>query len=142
MSSFTLSLFLAVVACVLGGVLGGLTLARPQAMLGLAGLGTDDAARTNVVVQGRAFGGLLVLSHGGAALFLGYQPSVGAAMAFALAVGWMGAAGGRAVSLLIDRSRTRFNVGSLVFELLIGLTLALPFWNQGRMPSLSGGTWV
>ena len=141
MSSFTLSILLAVVACVIAGIIGGLTLARPQPMLGVAGLGEDAEAATNIATQGRAFGGMLVLAHGATALFLGYQPSVGAAMGFGLAMAWMGAAAGRAVALLTDRSRTPFNVGGLVFELLIGLTLALPFWNQGRL-TLSGGVMV
>src|SRR4051812_30747021 len=141
MSSFALSLLLAIVACVIAGVIGGLTLARPQPMLGVAGLGEDAAASVNVTTQGRAFGGMLVLAHGAAALFLGYQPSVGAAMAFALAMAWLGASAGRAVALLTDATRTPFNVGGLVFELLLGVTLALPFWNQGRMP-LGGGILV
>jgi hypothetical protein len=141
MSSFALSILLAVIACVIAGTIGGLTLARPRPMLGVAGLGEDAQAEVNITTQGRAFGGMLVLAHAATALFLGYQPSVGAAMAFALAMAWMGAAGGRAVALLADRTRTPFNVGGMVFELLLGLTLALPFWNQGRM-TFSGGVMV
>jgi hypothetical protein len=141
MSSFALSILLAVIACVIAGTIGGLTLARPQPMLGVAGLGEDSAASVNIATQGRAFGGMLVLAHGATALFLGYQPSVGAAMAFALAMAWLGASAGRAISLLTDPTRTPFNVGGLVFELLLGLTLALPFWNQGRM-TFNGGVMV
>ncbi|MDB5455902.1 MAG: hypothetical protein JWP92_1487 [Caulobacter sp.] len=141
MSSFALSILLAVIACVIAGTIGGLTLARPQPMLGVAGVGEDPAASVNIATQGRAFGGMLVLAHGATALFLGYQPSVGAAMAFALAMAWLGASAGRAISLLTDPTRTPFNVGGLVFELLLGLTLALPFWNQGRM-TFNGGVMV
>ena len=36
MSSYVLSLFLAVVACVIGGALGGMILARPQIKIGRA----------------------------------------------------------------------------------------------------------
>ena len=154
-SSYGLSLILAIVACVIGGVLGGLTLARPGAVLGFTTLDDDADADAppagsapgpptpSPLTEGRALGGLLILSHATAALFLGYQSSVGAAMAFALAMAWLGAAGGRAVSALIDkapadRARAGFNLGSLVFELLIAATLALPFFNAGRMVVLRG----
>uniref|UniRef100_B0SXR6 DUF4345 domain-containing protein n=1 Tax=Caulobacter sp. (strain K31) TaxID=366602 RepID=B0SXR6_CAUSK len=142
-SSYGLSLILAVIACVIGGVLGGLTLARPGAVLGFPAPDVDtDAAPAGAspgpLAEGRALGGLLILSHATAALFLGYQSSVGAAMAFALAMAWLGAAGGRAVSALIDKPQSPFNLGSLVFELLIAATLALPFFNAGRLVVLRG----
>jgi hypothetical protein len=137
-SSYGLSLLLAVIACVIGGVLGGLTLARPGAMLGRAGLAGEDAPAPASVppqglTQGRALGGLLILSHATAALFLGYQSSVGAAMAFALAMAWFGAALGRGFSLLVDGARGRVTLGSLAFEVLIAVTLSLPFFNPGRL---------
>lgn len=140
-SSYGLSLLLAVIACVIGGALGGLTLARPGSMLGRVGLAGEDAGAAPAspalspqgLAQGRAFGGLLILSHATAALFLGYQSSVGAAMAFALAMAWLGAALGRTISLLIDKAGGRFNLGSLAFEVLIAATLALPFFNAGRL---------
>jgi hypothetical protein len=59
-------------------------------------------------------------------------------MAFALAMAWMGAALGRAVSALVDRARGRFNLGSLVFEVMIAVTLSLPFFNAGRLIVLRG----
>lgn len=143
-SSYGLSLILAMIACVIGGVLGGLTLARPGSVLGLTALGGDTArddegaAPSGNKTEGRALGGLLILSHATAALFLGYQSHVGAAMAFALAMAWMGAALGRAVSALIDRTRDRFNLGSLAFEVMIAVTLSLPFFNAGRLVVLRG----
>jgi hypothetical protein len=137
MSSYGLSLVLAIIACVIGGVLGGLILARPGS--GLAGLtGETTEPSLAALTQGRAFGGLLILSHATAALFLGYQSSVGAAMAFALAMAWLGAALGRAASAMIDKARGRFNLGSLVFEVLIAVTLSLPFFNAGRLVVIRG----
>lgn len=132
MSSYALSLILAVVACVIGGVLGGLVLARPDSMLGLAGLKSEEESAA--VTEGRAFGGLLIASHGAAALFLGWQSSAGAAMALVLAVAWFGAAFGRFVSMLLQKAGGRFNYGSIVLDLLMGITLALPFFNQGTLP--------
>lgn len=143
-SSYGLSLLLAVIACVIGGVLGGLTLARPGSMPGLAGLAGADADAAPLplspqgLAQGRAFGGLLILSHATAAMFLGYQSGVGAAMAFALAMAWFGAALGRGFSALVDGARGRVTLGRLTFELLIAVTLALPFFNPGRLVVMGG----
>ncbi|PIC01453.1 DUF4345 family protein [Caulobacter sp. X] len=131
MSSYFLSLFLAVVACVIGGALGGMILARPQTMIGLAGLADEETPKSPLFAEGRAFGGMLIASHGIAALYLGYQPRLGAAMAMVLAVGWLGAAAARALSAAIDGEAGRFNAGSIVFNALIGITLALPFFNVG-----------
>jgi len=133
MSNYALSLLMAVVACVIGGAFGGMALARP-----LVEGGAQDAAGPGSPVQARAFGGLLVLAHGGAALYLGYQPSVGAAMAFALALAWFGSALGRVVAIRRDGVPARAETGNLVFEILIGLTLSLPFFNAGRLV-LRGG---
>jgi hypothetical protein len=85
-------------------------------MVGLAGLAEGETAPTPLLAEGRAFGGLLVLSHAGAAMYLGYQPGVGATMAFVLALAWLGAALGRTVSLLVDRAGGKFNLGILAFE--------------------------
>jgi hypothetical protein len=147
-SSYGLSLVLAMIACVIGGILGGLTLARPGSVLGLTALegAADDPPAgppSGGKTEGRALGGLLILSHATAALFLGYQSNVGAAMAFALAMAWTGAALGRAVSALVDRSamdkaRERFNLSSLAFEVMIAVTLSLPFFNAGRLVVLRG----
>ena len=153
-SSYGLSLILAIIACVIGGVLGGLTLARPGSVLGLTALpgeggdDTDAPPATGLATEGRALGGLLILSHAATALFLGYQSSVGAAMAFALAMAWLGAALGRAASAWIDKGPpnqalagkrwSRLNLTSLLFEVLIAVTLCLPFFNAGRLVVLRG----
>ncbi|MBO9706572.1 MAG: DUF4345 family protein [Caulobacter sp.] len=129
MSSFGLSLVLAVIACVIGGVQGGLMLVRPSGAPGQAASAPTEA---------RAVGGLLFLSHATAALFLGYQPSVGAGMAMALSMAWFGMAMGRGVSGLLDRAEHPFNAGRFGFELLIAVTLALPFFNPGRLVVLKG----
>lgn len=131
MSSYVLSLFLAVVACVIGGALGGTILARPETMLGLAGLADEETPKSPLFAEGRAFGGMLIASHGVAALYLGYQPRLGAAMAMVLAVGWLGAAAARALSAVKDGEAGRFNAGSIAVNALIGITLSLPFFNVG-----------
>lgn len=133
MSSYVLSLLMAVLACVIGGTLGGMILARPQTLLEMAGLADEDAPASPLFAEGRALGGMLIASHGVAALYLGYQPRIGAAMALALAVAWLGAAAGRAISAALDGAAGRFNAGSMVFNALIGVTLSLPFFNIGRV---------
>ena len=135
MSSYALSLLMAIVACVIGGIFGGMALARTAPAPGQA---EGEAAATSVATQGRAFGGLLILAHAGTALYLGYQPSVGAAMAFGLALAWFGSALGRVASIRLDRIPARVEAGNLAFEILIGLTLCLPFFNAGRLV-LRGG---
>jgi len=70
MSSYVLSLFLAVVACVIGGTLGGMILARPQAMLELAGLSDDETPKPPLFAEGRALGGVLIASVGLPAAYL------------------------------------------------------------------------
>ena len=146
-SSYGLSLLLAIIACVIGGVLGGMTLVRPGSVLGLAGLWGEarqegEERRGCAVTEGRAFGGLLILSHAFTALFLGYQSSVGAAMAFALAMAWLGAAIGRTLSALVDRARGRINIANLAFEVMIAVTLCLPFFNAGRLVVMKGALLV
>ena len=135
MSSYALSLLMAIVACVIGGIFGGMALARPGPTPGLA---EAETATTSIATQGRAFGGLLILAHAGTALYLGYQPSVGAAMAFGLGLAWFGSALGRVASIRLDRIPARAEAGNLAFEILIGLTLCLPFFNAGRLV-LRGG---
>jgi hypothetical protein len=57
---------------------------------------------------------------------LGYAPSIGGLMSAALALGWLGAAIGRAGSLIMDRARNPMLRQGLVLELLMALCLALP----------------
>lgn len=133
MSSYVLSLFLAVLACVIGGTLGGMIVARPQIMLGMAGLADDDTPKPPLFAEGRAFGGMLIASHAVAALYLGYQPRIGAAMALALAVAWLGAAAGRALSAALDGEAGKFNTGSMIVNALIGVTLTLPSFQVGKV---------
>lgn len=132
--------FLAVIACCLGGGLGGYVMARPDAALEAVGLSSPDPRRG--LAEARAFGGLLLLGHAAAAAALGYAPSLGAVMAFAMAIVWLGAAGGRILSLVVDRpepgagpdpapdapSAWTTGRGLLSFNLLMAASLALPLW--------------
>ena len=133
MSSYVLSLLLAVIACVIGGTLGGMILARPATLLEAAGLSNDENPKPSLLAEGRALGGVLIAAHGVAALYLGYQPRIGAAMALALALAWLGAAVGRAVSVVLDGDAGRYNRGAMLFNALIGITLTLPSFQIGKV---------
>ncbi len=126
---------LAVLACCLAGGMGGYVLARPEDALRRAGLAPAVDAGGGLA-GARGFGGLLVVAHAGAAGMLGYYPSVGATMAFGLALAWAGAAIGRAASTAIDRRVDGASVQALVFEVLMGASLSLPFLASRQ---ISGG---
>jgi hypothetical protein len=130
-SAVDLSLLLAIVACVLGGVLGGLVLAgRAPQPLGA----TVDAAGP----LGRGMGGALIAAHGAVAGMLGYDPRVGACMAITLTFAWLGAAAGRI--LIARRLKLAADGPSLGFEILMAVALAAPFWAVTTALSRSGVT--
>ncbi len=126
----------AVLACCLAGAMGGYILARPQEALerrGLAGGGATGLAAA------RGFGAMLLMAHAGTAGLLGYYPSVGAAMALALALLWAGAALGRLASHILDRHGDAASVQTLMVEAMMGLCLSLPYW-ASRQITFSGPT--
>ena len=76
--------------------------------------------RPEAVAEGR---GTLAGFYLGVGLLCLMMPSQAAYMA--LALGWLFTGAGRGISILLDNGRTRFNFGSIVFELALGLA-ALP----------------
>lgn len=114
LANLNLAIVIAVIACCIGGVLGGLRLGRPRAF----------KARSRA--EERAFGGMLLLAHAGTAMTLGYSPSMGRLMAAALALAWLGAALARGGSLLMDRAKDPMLRQAMIFELLMALALGLP----------------
>ena len=141
MNDLGLAVLLAVVACVIGGALGGFALARPQDVLTMVGLRRDEEKAHSLAEARATYGGLFLLSHAGTAAALGYAPGVGAVMALTLALCWGGAALGRAYSIVRDGTGTAFNVRATVFELLMAGTLALPFWSYSAV-ARNGGVLV
>ena len=123
---------LAVIACCLAGGLGGYVLARPQEALARRGLSTLETTPGGLAAA-RAFGAMLLLSHAGAAGLLGYYPTVGASMALALSLLWGGSAIGRLVSNGLDGQADPVGVQTLLFDVLMGLTLSLPFWASRQL---------
>lgn len=91
----------------------------PRYSLGLIHLQTK-LERPEAVAEGR---GTLAGFYLGVGLLCLFMPSAGAY--WALAMGWLFTGLGRGVSILLDDGKTRFNFGSIVFELGLGLA-ALP----------------
>ena len=119
LANLNLAVMIAVIACCLGGVMGGLRIARPRTV----------SARGRA--EERALAGALILSHAGAAMALGYAPGMGRLMAAVLALAWFGAAVGRGVSLFLDRSKDPMLRQAAIVEMLMALALALPWLGIG-----------
>ena len=119
LANLNLAVMIAVIACCLGGVMAGLRIARPRSV------------KAHGRAEERAFAGMLILSHAGAAMALGYAPSIGRLMAAALALGWLGSAVGRTLSLALDRHGDPMLRQPAILELLMALALALPWLGLG-----------
>ena len=117
--TLNLAIMISVLACCIGGVMGGLRIARPKAL------------KARGRAEERAVGGMLILAHAGAAMGLGYAPSMGRLMAAAIALGWLGAAAGRIASLVLDKQKDPMLRQALILELLMALALALPWIGIG-----------
>lgn len=138
MSNIGLAILLAIIACIIGGALGGFAIARPQDVLAMVGLKPDEE-KPHALSEARAsYGGLFLLSHAGTAAALGYSPGVGACMALALGLAWLGAAAVRLYDIASKGAATRFNVRAAIFEFLMGATLILPFWSYARLARAGG----
>ncbi len=119
LANLNLAVMIAVIACCLGGVMGGLRIARPRTV------------KARGRAEERALAGALILSHAGVAMALGYAPGVGRLMAGVLALGWLGSAVGRGLSLALDRSNDPMLRQAAIVELLMALALALPWLGVG-----------
>lgn len=128
-STLGLAIGLALVACVIGGVRGGLLLAQTLSL-------PNEAATVPDPVGLRAFAAALLIVHAATAAVLGYSAGIGQGMALALGLGWIAAAGVRFWS---GRGPTEKPRGALV-ELMTGVALALPAWTA--MARLGGGSVV
>ena len=110
---------ISVIACCIGGMMGGLRIARPRSL------------KPRGRAEERAFGGMLILAHAGAAMALGYAPSMGRLMAASVALAWLGAALGRTASLVLDREKNPMLRQAVILELLMALALGLPWLGVG-----------
>lgn len=122
MSGLDLSIWLALAACVLGGVRIGLALAHDAETPQTAG--PDETPAASPLDERRLIAVAILTAHIGAAAVLGYGAVLGHGMALALGLGWIAAA---ACRFWNARKLGRRPQGAS-FELLTGLVLALPAW--------------
>lgn len=121
MTQLDFSIWMALIACVLGGVRIGLLLADTTVPAD-----TEAAPPSNFLDDRRLVGVALLAAHAGSAAVLGYGSALGHGMALALGLGWLGAAGTRFWNA---RKLGRKANGGVV-DLLTGLALALPAWSD------------
>jgi hypothetical protein len=123
MTGLDFSIWLALIACVVGGVRIGMLLAET--------LATTETGETPALVPAplddkRLVGVAVLAAHVGSAAVLGYGAALGHGMALALGLGWIGAAGARFWNARKLGQRPQ----GAVVELLTGLVLALPAWSD------------
>jgi hypothetical protein len=123
MSDLNFSIWLALVACVVGGVRIGLLLAGAHAP---ADAEPPSPAPANFLDDRRLIGVALLAAHAGSAAVLGYGSALGQGMALAIGLGWLGAAGTR----FWNARKLGHRANGGVVDLLTGLALALPAWSD------------
>ncbi len=115
MNSLDFSIWLALVACVVGGVRGGLILAAEKPV---------DAPAGALVEDRRLIGVAILAAHAGTAAVLGYGSALGHGMALALGLAWVAVSGTR----FWGARKLGHRPPGAVVELLTGLVLILPAW--------------
>ncbi len=117
---------LALVACVIGGGLGGYALINPRWASKLVRLVPADGK-----IEGRSefratYGGLFFLPHAFAFwAVLSIQPGAEFG-AGALGAAWLGSGIGRIVSIALDKTGSGLNWFNVAFEAVLGLALLSP----------------
>lgn len=121
MTGIDFSIWLALVACVVGGVRLGLFLAQPPAPDPV----DPPAAPPALLDERRLIVVAILAAHVGAAAVLGYGSALGHGMALALGLGWMSAAGSR----FWNARKLGQKANGAVVDLLTGIALAMPAWS-------------
>lgn len=130
-----MSLILAGGAAVIGALLGLVGLLWPAKAAEIVRLRPDQDTRGGFAEFRATFGGLLLMAHLAVLLAIVMREQAGMASvigaSFAVGAGWLGAAIGRALSMLVDhaehRTRTAYNGWSILFELALALALLAPW---------------
>ena len=131
----SLTVALAGLAALIGAGLGLLALLAPAKAGEIVRLRPDWDAPGGFAEFRATYGGLLLFAHLAVLLAIVMQAQAGMGSvigtSFAVGAGWLGAAIGRAASLLLDdaehRTRTGYNVFSIGFELVLALMLLAPW---------------
>jgi hypothetical protein len=116
----------ALIACVIGGGLGGYALVNPRWAAKLVRLAPAEGK-----VEGRSefratYGGLFLLPHA-FIVWAVFSDQPGAELAAAaLGAAWLGSGVGRIVSIVLDKTGTGLNWFNVAFEAVLGLALLSP----------------
>jgi hypothetical protein len=130
-----MSLILAGSAAGIGALLGLVGLLWPTKAAEIVRLRPDWDVQGGFAEFRATFGGLLLMAHLAVllAIVMREQAGMGSVIgaSFAVGAGWLGAAIGRAWSMLADHAehgtRTRYNAFSTLFELALALALLAPW---------------
>jgi hypothetical protein len=119
MTGLDFSIWLALIACVIGGARIGLVLARetPASEPG-------ETSAAAALDERRLIAVAILAAHIGSAAVLGYGAVLGHGMMLTLGLGWIAASGYR----FWNARRLGQRPHGAVVELLTGLVLALPAW--------------
>jgi len=131
----TVAVWLAGLAATIGALLGLFALLAPAKAAEIVRLRPDPDSPGGFAEFRATYGGLLFFAHMAVLLAIVMQAQAGMASvigaAFAVGAGWLGAAIGRAVAMVVDdgehRTRTGYNTFSTLFELGLGLALIAPW---------------
>lgn len=121
MTGLDFSIWLALIACVIGGARIGLVLANDTPAPEL-----DQTSAAPPLDERRLIAVAILAAHVGSAAVLGYGAVLGHGMVLTLGLGWIASAGYRFWNA---RKLGRRPQGAAV-ELLTGLILALPAWTD------------
>ncbi len=127
-------------AAAIGAILGVIALLWPQRAAQIVRLRADPDATGGFAEFRATYGGLLLFAHLAVLLAIVMREQAGMASvigaSFAVGAGWLGAALGRALAMLVDHrehaTRTGYNAFSTVFELALALALLAPW--IGHLP--------
>lgn len=122
MTGMDFSIWMALIACVVGGVRIGLLLAQATAPSPDA----ETPPPRDLLDDRRLIGVALLAAHAGSAAVLGYGSALGHGMALAIGLGWLGAAGTR----FWNARKLGHKANGGVVDLLTGLALVLPAWSD------------
>jgi hypothetical protein len=117
---------LALIACLIGGGLGGYALVNPRWASKLVRLVPAEGK-----IEGRSefratYGGLFLLPHAFIAWALVTSQPGAALASAALGAAWIGSGIGRTISIALDKTGSGLNWFNVAFEALLGLALLSP----------------
>lgn len=116
----------ALIACAIGGGLGGYALINPAWVSKLVRLVPAEGKVEGKSEFRATYGGLFLLGHAFAAWALATAQPGAELAAAAIGFGWLGSGIGRLVSLALDKTVTSLNWFNVVFEALLGALLLAP----------------